>query len=200
MIRLTPPTVSGYVSSAWGADRGYRDGWHAGLDFPDKIGAPMLAAADGVVALVKNVSDSFAGKYTVIDHGGGIFTRYLHADQNFRKVGDRVRRGEQIGTVGTTGTTSSAPHVHFDVKFTPGALAEYQKLFGAPASGFSAQLAPWGRGAPAEPLMDRATYKAGLREIALQRGVQLFKPTSGLDLAILGAIAGAGYLLYRHLR
>lgn len=198
MIRLTPPTRSKIISSGWGADRSYRGGWHAGLDFHDPKGAPMLAAAPGVVAHVKNVSNSFAGKYTVIDHGSGVFTRYLHADQNFKQAGDRVERGEQIGTVGTTGTTSGSPHVHFDVKMQPAALAKYQEQFGAPTTGFSAEMKPWGRGVPAEALMDEAAYKPGVLNASLKRGVKLFQAFPITLIGLIG-VAGAGYLLYRYL-
>ena len=199
MIRLTPPTVPRYVSSGWGASRAYRGGWHAGLDFPAAKGTPMLAAADGTVVIAKNYANSYAGKYPVIDHGNGIFTRYLHADNVTVKVGQRVRRGQQIGTVGDTGTTSSAPHVHFDVKLSPAALAEFQRRYGKPTTGFSGSLTVAGvktNGAPAETFMDGATYKAGVLEKSASKGVKIFK---GLSIVTGVALAGAfGYVLYRY--
>lgn len=197
MIRLTPPTVARYVSSGWGADRSYRGGWHAGMDFPAKLGTPMLAAAAGTVAYVKNISNSYAGKYTVIDHGNGIFTRYLHADTNSKRVGDKVRRGEQIGTVGTTGTTSSGPHVHFDVKLSSDALSRFQSRYGAPTTGFSASTR-WGRGAPVETFMDGATYRPGVLESSRRRGVVVYKAS----VTVLGliAVAGLGWWLYGRLQ
>lgn len=193
MIRLTPPTKRRYVSSGWGAPRAYRGGWHAGLDFPDKKGAPMLAAAPGVVAFVKNYSDSYAGKYSVIHHGGGIHTRYLHADENYVKVGDQVDRGDQIGTVGTTGTKSSGAHVHFDVKMLPAAFSEYQEKFGIPTTGFSAATR-WGKGVPVEALMDNATYRPGVIADSKKRGVKFYKPEVTKWL-LWGAVAIAGGLL-----
>jgi len=196
MIRLTPPTVPGVVSSGWGASRAYRGGWHAGLDFFDKKGAPMLAAADGTVAYVKNHSDSYAGKYTVIDHGDGIFTRYLHANANYKNVGDKVHRGEVIGEVGTTGTTSTPPHVHFDVKLAEGALARFLMKYGQPITGFSALLKPWGQGVPAETFMDKATYKPGVKEQSLAKGVKFY---AGISIGAIALIGGGGYLLYRYL-
>ena len=200
MIRLTPPTVPKYVSSGWGASRAYRGGWHAGLDFPAAKGSPMLAAADGRVVYVKNVSTSFAGKYPIIDHGNGVYTRYLHAEHVSAKVGQQVRRGEQIGTVGTTGTTNSAPHVHFDVKLSPAALAEYERRYGKPTTGFSGKLTVAGvstRGAPAETFMDDATYKPGVAEASVARGVQFYRDSFSLALGV-GLAAGVGWLLYRY--
>jgi murein DD-endopeptidase MepM/ murein hydrolase activator NlpD len=170
------------------------------LDFPALKGTPILAAADGVVALVKNFSDSFAGKYTVIDHGSGLYTRYLHADQNLKQVGDRVKRGEQIGNVGTTGTVNSGPHVHFDVLAAPAAAAEYLAKFGKPTTGFSAGISPWGVGVPAEPLMDKAIYKPGILEASIQRGVKMFSMHPVITIGGLLLVGGAGYLLYRHLK
>lgn len=196
MIRLTPPTKSGYVSSTWGADRSYRGGWHAGLDFPDKDGAPMLAAADGVITYVKNNSTSYAGKFIVIDHGDGISTRYLHARSIRVSPGQKVQRGEVIGEVGSTGTTSSAPHVHFDVKLKPEALERYRKLYGTPTTGFSAEMKPWGVGVPTEPFMDRANYKPSALQASLKKGVRLYKATTNMAL-VLGLATGFGWLLYK---
>lgn len=197
MIRLTPPTRSGYVSSAWGADRSYRGGWHAGLDFPDKNGAPMLAAANGVVSFVKNYSNSFAGKYIVIDHGDGISTRYLHAKKIFVKVGDRVKRGQIIGEVGATGTMSGRPHVHFDTKLKERALQEYIKRYGTPTTGFSKKMS-WGQGVPTETFMDRADYKPSALQASLKRGVKFYRPEPP---RIIGAIVviGFGWALYSYL-
>lgn len=197
MIRLTPPTRSGYVSSTWGADRSYRGGWHAGLDFPDKDGAPMLAAASGVVSFVKTYSDSFAGKYVVIDHGNGISTRYLHAKKIFVKVGDRVKRGQIIGEVGATGTVSGRPHVHFDTKLKEQALREYVKRYGTPTTGFSKKMR-WGRGVPTETFMDQADYKPKAIQASLKRGVKLYQPG---PLAAFGVLAAAGFglVLYHYL-
>lgn len=199
MIRLTPPTVPRFVNSGWGAPRAYRGGVHEGLDFPAKVGTPILASAPGVVAFVKNVDNSFAGKHTVIDHGGGVYTRYLHAEKNFKKVGDRVQRGEKIGIVGITGTSGKgSPHVHFDVRMLPAALAEYQRRFGAPVSGFGKSMAAFGKAVPAEAIMDKADYRPGVVIDSVKRGVKFFK-SSPFSIAIIVAIAGGGYLLYRQL-
>ena len=163
----------------------------------------MLAAAPGVVAYVRNTAPAgnFAGRYAVIDHGNGTYTRYLHADHIYAQTGDRVGRGDQIGLVGDSGTTSTAPHVHFDVKLTPEALAKYQASFGKPTTGFAAEMKPWGFGVPAEALMDKARYRPGVLEQALAKGVSRYSPlaVAGIGIAGLVAIAGGGYLFYRYL-
>ena len=199
MIRLTPPTVPGYASSGWGAPREYRKGIHAGVDFPAAKGSPILAAADGTVVFVKNYSNSFAGKYPVVDHGGGVLTRYLHADNVTAQVGQRVRRGDQLGTVGTTGTSRSAPHVHFDVKLTPEAMTAYTARFGQPPGGFSPSLTVAGRstrGAPAETFLDNVDWKpAGLAQ-SIAKGVVFYKP--GATSFLVGATLAAGFGLYKY--
>ncbi len=85
---------------------------HTGLDIGNKTGTPVYAADDGVV--------EFAGWATgygysiVINHGGGVKTRYGHASKLFVKVGEEVERGENIMAMGSTGW-STGPHLHFEV-------------------------------------------------------------------------------------
>lgn len=193
MIRLTPPTPSGAVSSGWGDSRAYRGGWHAGLDFPAPVGTPMLAAAGGVVSYIDNTDNSNAGKFLVIDHGDGVFTRYLHAHRISVRVGQRVSRGERIGEVGRTGIKSSAPHVHFDVKMGPAALAAYKAEFGEPTTGFSASMGAWGRGVPAEAIMDGATYRPAVIARGATRNVKFYKSSPLVPVAIAGVF---GLVLY----
>jgi len=86
---------------------------HTGVDFTAPKGTPIYATGDGVVTEVESVFGGY-GKYVEIDHGFGFVTRYAHMnDFNVRK-GQKVKRGDQIGTVGNTGS-STAPHVHYEV-------------------------------------------------------------------------------------
>ena len=88
--------------------------FHEGDDFSCKIGAPVLATANGIVKVSKRYG-SF-GNYIEIDHGNGYVTAYAHLSKRLVKKGDRVIRGEEIGTVGNTGR-STAPHLHYEVKY-----------------------------------------------------------------------------------
>lgn len=87
--------------------------FHAGLDFKGPYGAPIYAAAKGVV--------SFAGMrqgygHTIeIDHGNGLLTRYAHMSAYRASVGQKVAPGEVIGAIGNSGR-STGPHLHFEVR------------------------------------------------------------------------------------
>jgi murein DD-endopeptidase MepM/ murein hydrolase activator NlpD len=85
---------------------------HAGIDFSAPQGTPIYATGDGKVT---RASQWGSGGLTVtIDHGFGYETRYLHMIKFEVRQGDRVKRGDVIGYVGSTGM-SSAPHCHYEV-------------------------------------------------------------------------------------
>lgn len=86
---------------------------HTGVDFTAPKGTPIYATGDGVVIEVQSVFGGY-GKYVEIDHGFGFVTRYAHMNDFNVKKGQKVKRGDQIGTVGNTGS-STAPHVHYEV-------------------------------------------------------------------------------------
>jgi murein DD-endopeptidase MepM/ murein hydrolase activator NlpD len=87
--------------------------FHYGMDFTSPVGTDVYATGDGVVKDVVNSNVGY-GKYIEIDHGYGYTTLYAHLnDFNVRK-GQKVKRGEVIGYVGNTGT-STAPHLHYEV-------------------------------------------------------------------------------------
>ncbi len=86
---------------------------HTGVDFSAPKGTPIYATGDGVVKLVRTEFGGY-GKYIMIDHGFGFVSRYAHMNDFNVKMGDKIKRGDQIGTVGNTGS-STAPHVHYEV-------------------------------------------------------------------------------------
>ena len=174
MIRLTPPTRAGAISSGWGADRSYRDGWHQGLDFPGRVGDPVLAAADGVVVRAQSTPSGFAGRFVSVDHGEGFMTRYLHLNRLAVALGAQVRRGQPIGELGTSGTVNAAPHVHFDTQVTAEGLARYQSQHARPTTGFPAVSS--GRFAvPSEPIMDGAMYSDRAKQQMAAAGVSGYR-------------------------
>ncbi len=86
---------------------------HAGLDFTAPQGTPIYATADGVVAMA-GFSEGGYGNHVVINHGYGYQTLYGHMVRVKARAGQRVKRGEVIGYVGSTGK-STGPHCHYEV-------------------------------------------------------------------------------------
>jgi murein DD-endopeptidase MepM/ murein hydrolase activator NlpD len=114
MIPNSPP-VRGPVGSGFGFRQdpfSGRTALHTGLDFPADIGAPVLAAAGGVV-LVTDFHPAY-GNLVEIDHGNGLVTRYAHNSKVLVKPGDIVKRSQLVAEVGTSGR-STGPHLHFEV-------------------------------------------------------------------------------------
>ncbi|HDQ99268.1 MAG TPA: M23 family metallopeptidase [candidate division WOR-3 bacterium] len=86
---------------------------HPGVDLAARAGTPVRASADGVVAEASE--DSIFGHHLRLTHPGGFETFYGHLRERQAAVGDSVRAGQPIGTVGSTGR-STAPHLHFEVR------------------------------------------------------------------------------------
>jgi murein DD-endopeptidase MepM/ murein hydrolase activator NlpD len=90
-----------------------RPGTHSGIDIATPQGRPIIAPADGVVAKAEWASGY--GKVVYISHGYGYSTRYGHLSKINVKAGQRVKRGDVIGLVGSTGR-STGPHLHYEVR------------------------------------------------------------------------------------
>jgi murein DD-endopeptidase MepM/ murein hydrolase activator NlpD len=86
---------------------------HEGMDFTAKTGTPIYATGDGIVARADNSASGF-GNHIVIRHGYGYETLYAHLSKYKARKGQRVKRGDIIGYVGSTGR-SEAPHLHYEV-------------------------------------------------------------------------------------
>lgn len=106
-----PVNVSGRLSSNYGARS---RGMHTGIDIACPYGTPVLAADSGTVILVKRLTYSY-GQYVIIDHGGSISTLYAHMSAIHVSVGQSVSKGQQVGSVGSTGN-STGNHLHFEVR------------------------------------------------------------------------------------
>jgi len=87
--------------------------FHYGMDFTASTGTEIYATGDGVVELVDNSMRGY-GKRIIIDHGFGYKTLYGHLNDFNVRMGQKVKRGDVIGFVGSTGT-STAPHLHYEV-------------------------------------------------------------------------------------
>ena len=106
------PVDNAIITGVYGSQRilNGKPRWpHYGLDFAQKKGAPIKAMANGLVTLSEN-DLYFTGATLIFDHGHGISTLYMHMDKIFVKVGDKVKQGDIIGTVGSSGR-STGPHL-----------------------------------------------------------------------------------------
>jgi murein DD-endopeptidase MepM/ murein hydrolase activator NlpD len=88
--------------------------FHTGIDLVAPFGTQVLAADDGVVALVGSSSSGY-GNYVVIVHSGGLDTLYGHLATTVVKVGQQVAQGQPVGLEGSTGNSTGA-HVHFELR------------------------------------------------------------------------------------
>ena len=86
---------------------------HTGVDFTAPIGTPIYATGNGVIVRAERNNYGY-GRMVVIDHGYGYETLYAHMSEINVRRGQKVQRGEVIGKVGNTGT-STAPHLHYEI-------------------------------------------------------------------------------------
>jgi murein DD-endopeptidase MepM/ murein hydrolase activator NlpD len=87
--------------------------FHPGMDFTAEQGTPIYATGDGVVEIADASAQGY-GNHVVINHGYGYQTLYGHMSKMVSKPGMKVKRGDLIGYVGSTGL-STGPHVHYEV-------------------------------------------------------------------------------------
>ncbi len=110
--------VPGIVSSLFGSRRilnGILSSPHFGIDVAAPEGTPIHAPADGTVSLAE--PDFYlTGGTTVLDHGHGVFTVYMHQSALKVKSGDAVKRGDRIGLVGMKGR-ATGPHLHWGLNW-----------------------------------------------------------------------------------
>ncbi len=119
-IKFFWPTA-GSITSPWGMRMHpilHYSRLHGGADIGGAIGAPIYAAADGVVTKAATGYNGGSGTNVRIDHGKmdgeAIETSYLHMSALDVSVGQKVKKGQRIGAVGSTGL-STGPHLHFSV-------------------------------------------------------------------------------------
>jgi murein DD-endopeptidase MepM/ murein hydrolase activator NlpD len=104
------PVPGGSVTSPFG----HRDGGqHDGIDVQAPVGTAVRAARGGQVLYSSTLRGY--GNLVIVDHGAGFATVYAHNQRNLVRVGERVRAGQPIATLGSTGQTSG-PHLHFEVR------------------------------------------------------------------------------------
>ncbi len=103
-------------SSRFGNRRSYNGGpytsFHTGLDIIGKVGTEIYAPASGTVVFADPLT--VRGNATMIDHGWGVYTGYMHQSEILVEVGEQVEPGQLIGLVGATGRVEG-PHLHWEV-------------------------------------------------------------------------------------
>lgn len=120
--------ANGIISGLFGSQRvlnGVASAPHFGVDIAAGEGAPVHAPANGDVLLAQEFF--LEGNFTLLDHGHGVFTSYMHQSRLLVAKGDRVKRGQEIGLVGKTGR-ATGPHLHwgmnwFQVRLDPSLVA-----------------------------------------------------------------------------
>lgn len=117
MLSSTPSVwpVKGWISSGFGYRISPFTGrrvFHEGLDIATKYNTPVHATAKGIVVFAGRKAGY--GKMVIIDHGYGYVTKYGHNNKLLVKAGDKVKKGDVISLVGSTGR-STGPHVHYEV-------------------------------------------------------------------------------------
>lgn len=139
--------VAGRMTSGFGFRRHPLLGYnrlHKGIDFGAAYGSPIYAATDGVVAFAGRHGGH--GNYVKLNHAGGLATGYAHMSRFAVGVGARVRQGQVIGYVGSTGL-STGPHLHYELykngaAINPRSVSFIQTslLAGADLAAFKARL------------------------------------------------------------
>lgn len=117
MLASTPSILParGWITSGFGERTSPFTGFtqmHNGLDIANEPGSPVVAPANGIV--VQAGREDELGKMVVISHGYGLKTTFGHLSEINVRAGQRVRRGDKIGAIGSTGR-STGPHLHYQV-------------------------------------------------------------------------------------
>ncbi|RYY89677.1 MAG: M23 family metallopeptidase [Chitinophagaceae bacterium] len=104
------------IRDKWGASRGGGIRKHKGIDIHARKGTPVVALADGIIT--ERDHTPIGGKTLWLRPSGSSWTAYYaHLDKQYVREGQRVRKGQVIGTVGNTGNARTTPaHLHFGVK------------------------------------------------------------------------------------
>ncbi|HXU37919.1 MAG TPA: M23 family metallopeptidase [Blastocatellia bacterium] len=109
--------VNGYITDGFGMRRNPFNGEgrevHEGLDIAVDFGTPVAATADGLV--IYAAPHAGYGNLVIVYHSNGITSRYGHLSRIAVEAGERVKRGDQVGNVGSTGR-STGPHVHYEIR------------------------------------------------------------------------------------
>ena len=124
--------AKGVISGVYGSQRilnGVPKCPHYGLDIANETGTPVYAPVDGVVTMADDLY--YSGNTLILDHGMRVFSTFLHMDTITVEVGETVKQGEQIGTIGSTGR-STGPHLDWRINLGNTRLDPQTIISGSP--------------------------------------------------------------------
>ena len=124
--------AKGVISGVYGSQRilnGVPKWPHYGLDIANETGTPVYAPVDGVVTMANDLY--YSGNTLILDHGMRVFSTFLHMDTITVEVGETVKQGEQIGTIGSTGR-STGPHLDWRINLGKTRLDPQTIISGSP--------------------------------------------------------------------
>ena len=124
--------AKGVLSGVYGSQRilnGVPKWPHYGLDIANETGTPVYAPVDGVVTMANDLY--YSGNTLILDHGMRVFSTFLHMDTITVEVGETVKQGEQIGTIGSTGR-STGPHLDWRINLGNTRLDPQTIISGSP--------------------------------------------------------------------
>lgn len=124
--------AKGVISGVYGSQRilnGVPKWPHYGLDIANETGTPVYAPVDGVVTMANDLY--YSGNTLILDHGMRVFSTFLHMDTITVEVGETVKQGEQIGTIGSTGR-STGPHLDWRINLGNTRLDPQTIISGSP--------------------------------------------------------------------
>lgn len=125
-IEVAVPSINPVEIMKFSSGFGYRNAPtrgasrnHKGLDIPGPVGTPIYATADGIIGRAQWVSGY--GKFVEIEHGNAVQTRYGHLSAMNVAPGQRIRKGDVLGYMGSTGR-STGSHLHYEVRIAGEAI------------------------------------------------------------------------------
>ena len=124
--------AKGVISGVYGSQRilnGVPKWPHYGLDIANETGTPVYAPVDGVVTMADDLY--YSGNTLILDHGMRVFSTFLHMDTITVEVGETVKQGEKIGTIGSTGR-STGPHLDWRINLGNTRLDPQTIISGSP--------------------------------------------------------------------
>lgn len=125
-IKIATLPVTGIISSRYGAASSIRSSAHTGLDIAAKTGTPIKVIAKGTVTFAAQ-SGSY-GNLVKVDHGNGLETWYAHTSKMYVTPGQKVKAGDVIALVGSTGN-STGPHLHLEIRINGKHVNPQQYLY-----------------------------------------------------------------------